>query len=184
MQPTKQLPALKTMNICLLAFAAITLLFSCTKNGELSAPENAEPSLQNSFTSKTSNGVVAVPYEILVYVPCGNGGAGENVTLTGMANFVYQMIWTDHGFTLVYHDNFNHLTGSGALSGEAFAGSGGTNGTVTGAFENSLWTGTTTRSLRIAGTNTRFTLKYKSHITVAADGTVKVDNDETTADCK
>jgi hypothetical protein len=93
------------------------------------------------------------------------------------------MSWTDHGFTMVYHSNSQKVTGIGLSSGETFAGSDGTQGTVRGTWVNSQWEGTTTEQMRITGSNSRYTVKYKYHLVVTRDGNVTVSTSDKTIDC-
>lgn len=163
----------------------LSLLSSCTKNAaDIPTPTEAELTSSNqSGQSANENTIHAVPFEANLFVSCANGGAGETVEFSGFTNFIYQLAWTDHGFTLVYHDNTHKVKGVGVLSGETFVVSGGTNGTVMGSWVNSQWIGTTIRQLRVTGQNTNFTITYKYHITVISDGTVIVKSIEQTADC-
>lgn len=185
MQNLKQPTRLKVFNTSLLAFFTMLLLFSCSKNQvDIPGRESGELSVsQSSSQSQNENTIHAVPFETTVFVPCANGGAGENVELTGFTNFVYQLAWNETRFVMPYHDNVHGVTGVGAISGEQFVASGGTNGTVMGSWVNSQWIGTLIRQLRIIGRNTQFTVTYKYHITVTSDGTVVVKNTDQTAAC-
>ena len=177
---------LKLFSNGFMALVAMVLLFSCSKNmADIPAQENAGLAAANeSAPSNTRNSIVAVPFENTLFVPCANGGAGENVTLTGKTNFVYQMAWNDHGFTLVYHDNSYQVTGVGLSSGETFVASGGTQGTVMGSWVNDQWIGIMVRQLKITGQNTSFTVVDKLNLIVTPDGNVKVNSREQTADCR
>jgi hypothetical protein len=168
-----------------LSVLTVALLFSCTKNVADVPDQAAEEAtaVDANPHGKNDNIIHAVPFETSRYIPCANGGAGEDVTLTGFINFIYQISWTDRGFTLVYHDNAHQVTGTGVSSGESFVGTGGTSGIVTASWVNSQWIGTTIGQLRIIGQNTSFTITYKYHITVSRDGTVTVESEEETADC-
>ena len=147
-------------------------------------PQPAVEEVTEAVSSNSSDNIIhAVPFETTLYVPCANGGAGENVTLTGFTNFIYGMTWTDHGFTMVYHDNFHEVTGVGLTSGETFVASGGTNGIVLGVWYSGQWVGTTISQMKVIGKNTRFTITFKYHITVTPDGNVTVNSREQTVDC-
>jgi hypothetical protein len=167
------------------ALFVIVSLFSCSKNmADNPAEENAQLNGDNaSSQSNTRNSIVAVPFENTLLVPCANGGAGENVTLTGTTNFVYQIAWNDQGFTLVYHDNAYQVTGVGLSSGETFVASGGTQGTVKGFWDSNQWVGNMIRQLKILGQDTSFIVNSKLKLIVTPDGGVKVDIDEDTVDC-
>ena len=162
----------------------VILLFSCSKNTFEMAQEKAEQTMTNkSSKSRQGNSIVAVPFERSLFVPCANSGAGEELLLTGKTNFVYQMSWSKHRFTMVYHDNVHDVTGVGLYTGDQFAMSGGTNGTVMGSFVNSQWIGTTIQQLKVVGRNSSFIVIYKYHIVVTSDGNVVVKSKEETAEC-
>lgn len=186
MQHVMQISKFRSMIIGFLSVLTVALLFSCTKNvADASTPTVEEATEANASSNSSSGNIIhAVPFESTLFVPCANGGAGEDVTLTGFTNFIYQMTWTDQNFTLVYHDNVHKVTGIGASSGETFVASGGTNGTVMGSWANSQWTGTTIQQLRVVGQNSSFFVTYKYHITITSDGNVIVNSKEETADCR
>ena len=176
---------LRSMIMGSLTVLATALLFSCTKNVADVPIQTAEEAtaVDANPNGKNDNIIHAVPFETTVFVPCANGGAGEDVKLTGFTNFIYGLVYTDRGFSMLYHDNVHQVKGVGLSSGESFAASGGTNGTVVGVWYSSQWVGNTTTQMRIVGQNTQFTVIYKHHITVSQDGSVTVNNTEQTADC-
>ena len=176
---------LRSMIMGCLAVLAAALLFSCTKNVADVPDQTGEEAtaVDENPHGKNDNIIHAVPFETTVFVPCANGGAGEDVALTGFTNFIYGLIYSDRGFSMLYHDNVHQVTGVGLSSGEKFVASGGTNGTVNGVWYSSQWVGNTTTQMKIIGQNTTFTVIYKHHITVSQDGSVTVNNTEQTADC-
>ena len=203
MQHVNQASKFKLLSTTFLAFFIMLLTSSCNKNSDvLPGANNREVSalnqssssrVNNSLTavsalnqsspSRMNNSLVAVPFEETLFVPCANGGAGENVTLTGTTNFVYQMTWTDHGFKLVYHANSRGITGVGLTSGETFVGSEGTQGSVVGSWVNNQWIGITIERMRIIGRNTTYTVKNKYQLIVTPDGKVTVNSMEKTIEC-
>jgi GTPase len=174
------------MIIGFLLVLTLALLFSCTKNVADNAKATVEEATAANASSNSSsdNTIHAVPFETTLFVPCANGGAGEDVIFTGFTNFIYQMTWTDQNFTLVYHDNVHQVTGVGASSGEKFVATGGTNGTVMGSWVNSQWIGSTIQQLRVVGRNNSFFVTYKYHIAISSDGKVVVNSNEDRADCR
>ena len=186
MRNLKQISKFESLSAALSVFLVVAVLFSCTKNiADDPAQQNAQLSPGNaSSNASTRTGTVAVPFENTVFVPCANGGAGEDVSLTGKTNFVYQMTWTDHDFTLVYHDNYHEVTGVGVSSGETFSGSGGTNGTVMGSWVNSQWVGTMVRQVKVVGKNTVFKVNETLHLIVTPDGNVVVSTREQNVTCQ
>jgi hypothetical protein len=186
MRNVNQTSTLKLLSIFFLALFSMVLLFSCSKNAaELTGQDKAELTVADaSSPSSSRNSIVSVPFENTVFVPCANGGAGEDVLLNGYTAFVYQIVWNDHDFSLSYHGNDHHVTGVGLSSGESFVSSGGFEGTVMGSWVNEQWVGTIIRQLRIIGQNTVFTVNYKLQLIVTPDGKVTVSAREQTADCK
>jgi len=186
MKNVKQASRLELFSAVLFALAVMVLIFSCTKNvADVPTQDNAQLTAANaSSQSSTRTSIVAVPFENTVFVPCANGGAGEDVLLTGKTNFVYQIAWNDNGFTMVYHDNVHEVTGVGLSSGEKFTATGGTEGTVRGSWVSSQWVGTMNRQLRVIGQNANFTVNQTQQLVVTPDGQVNVSVREQTADCK
>ena len=167
------------------AVALLTMfLFSCRKDSSNVATGGTEiVSSNQSSAAHEKYGSVAVPFEATVFVPCANGAAGENVALSGTMNFVYQMTWTKHDFSMVFHDNSYGVTGLGLSSGETFVASSGTQGTAVGSYENSQWIGTGTRHLRIVGSNATFSVDYNYRLIVTPDGNVTVSVWDQTSNC-
>jgi len=186
MRNLKQVSKFESLSAALSVFFVVAALFSCTKNiADVPAQQNAQLTSANaSSNASTRTSTVAVPFENTVFVPCANGGAGEDVSLTGKTNFVYQMTWTDHDFTMLYHDNDHEVKGVGLSSGETFTGSGGTNGTVMGSWVDSHWVGTMVRQVKVIGKNTVFKVSQKLQLVVTPDGNVVVDIREQSAVCQ
>jgi len=176
---------LRSMIMGILSVLTVALLFSCTKNVAEVPDQAAEEAtaVDANPHGKNDNIIHAVPFETTVFVPCANGGAGEDVRLTGFTNFIYGLVYTDRGFSMQYHDNVHQVKGVGLSSDESFIANGGTNGTVAGVWYSSQWVGNSSTQMRIIGQNTRFTVIYKHHITVSQDGSLTVSNTEQTADC-
>jgi hypothetical protein len=184
MQNTKQVLKFNFFNFGALALLTMLFLFSCSKDSSDVATSAGESVLSNSSgAAHEKYGSVAVPFNATVFVACANGGAGEDVALSGTMNFVYQMTWTNNGFSMIFHDNSHGVTGLGLSSGETFTASSGTQGTAVGSWENSQWIGTGTRHLRIVGANSRFSVDYHYRLIVTPDGKVTVSVWEQTSDC-
>ena len=185
MQNSKKPDLAKSFTFFSVAVLTSLVFFSCSKEvTTVNETETAQLSAVNQKSpSQTTNNSSVGTFTKTVFVPCANGGAGENVTITGKINFVYQMTWTDHAFTLVYHDNLQDVTAVGQQTGESFAASGGTQGTVLGPWYSSQWVGSMIRQLRLTSPGVRFDMNYNMKLIVTPDGLVKVDVGETRVDC-
>jgi hypothetical protein len=163
----------------------MTLLFSCNKNIAEIPKQSAEELFAANISShaSTRTSLVAVPFENVVNVSCANDGKGEEIFLTGATNFVYQIRWNEQGFYLSYQSNDHNVTGTGLTTGDNFVASGGSHGTVMGSWVDGRFVSTTVQQLRITGQNINFTVTYKLHLAVSADGSVTVDKVEQSATC-
>jgi hypothetical protein len=186
MRNLKKVSKFESLSAALSVLFVVAVLFSCTRNiADVPAQQSTQlNSAGISPNASTRTSIVAVPFENTVFVPCANGGAGEDVLVTGKTNFVYQMTWTDHDFTMVYHDNDHQVKGVGLFSGEIFTGSGGTNGSFMGSWVNSQWVGSFVEETKVVGKNTVFTVIQKIHLIITPDGNVVVNNVEQTVSCQ
>ncbi|HET9430833.1 MAG TPA: hypothetical protein VFO70_06640 [Chitinophagaceae bacterium] len=185
MQNVNQTPKPGLFSKYLLALSVLPLLFSCSKNnGDIAGPDQSLQAVtQQNSSAQVSNSVEALPYERSFYVSCVNGGDGEEVALTGSIKIVDQLVYNEHGFTLTYNTSFQG-TGIGLVTGETYRFSGGSPGTITGAFENQQFTGYYIEQIRIMSSNTTFLVNYKFHVTITADGNIITSMSEEKVDCR
>ena len=165
---------------------AMVILSSCKKGiHELPGQVNVEAGLSNqSARANVSSTEELVPYDRTLFVPCGNGGAGEEVTLTGSLKIVEHIVYNDHGFTFNYHVIAQGITGVGLSTGEQYQASGGNKGTIAGEFgEYGQYTNVFMGQLRIIGQNSVFKVVYKTKITITPDGKITTSIEEETIDC-
>jgi hypothetical protein len=130
--------------------------------------DKVDASIANqSSGAEVSSTDETVPYDRTLFVPCGNSGAGEEVTLTGSLKTFEEIVYNNHGFTLNYHVIAQGITGVGLSTGEKFQASGGNKGAITGEFgEEGRYSRVFIQQLRIIGQNTVFKVTYKTKITV------------------
>jgi hypothetical protein len=186
MQHVKQTSKFKLVSSSFLALFVMLLSSSCSKNvTDMPDQNNTEVSLSNqSSGAEVSSSEELVPYDRTLFVPCGNSGAGEEVTLTGSLKFVEQIIYNDRGFTFNYNVIAQGITGVGLSTGEKFQASGGNKGTITGEFgEEGQYTRVFMEKLMIVGQNSVFKVLYKTKITITPDGKITTSIEEETVDC-
>ena len=177
----------KTKRSNFLLILPMLLLFSCSKNiAELPDQANVEESISNqSSQTRVSNRVESVPFERTLFVPCGNGGEGEEVALNGSIKLVEQIIFNDHGFTFTYHAVLQGISGLGLSTGENFVVSGGDKGTITGEFgEEGQYTRVFMGQLRIIGQSSAFTVRYKFKVTITPNGNITTRIEQEEIDCR
>lgn len=127
---------------------------------------------------------VREPIDILVFVPCAAGGAGEFVQLSGTLHILFvTTINSSGGFHSKYHFQPQGITGYGETTGAKYQATGVTQGTFNGrvGFE-----ATDINNFRIIGQGpgNNFMVHQTFHITVKPDGTVTAFVDNFSVKCK
>ena len=124
------------------------------------------------------------PIDILVFVPCANGGAGEDVELSGYLHDVFHVTFTSSGaFRISFSDNPQGVTGTGLTTGDKYQGTGITRDNFGGriGFEETF-----VNNFRIIGqgAGNNLLIHDNFHITVNANGTVTSFHDNFSGECR
>lgn len=124
------------------------------------------------------------PIDVVVFVPCANGGAGEDVALTGYIHDVFHVTLTPSGgFRVSVSDNPQGVSGVGLTTGAKYQGTGITRDNFGGrvGFEETF-----VNNFRIIGqgSGNNFLVHENFHITVNANGTVTSFHDNFSVECK
>jgi hypothetical protein len=161
-----KLPAL------ILAVTAATILLGFAK----AAPVKAQA---DSFTVSQT-----FPIDITVFVPCANGGAGEDVEITGNLHDLFHVTFDGvGGLHVTVHDNPQGISGFGLTTGDTYRGVGITeehfNGTVGS-------TDTFVNNFRIIGNGpgNNFSVHENIHVTINANGELTAFVDNFSVTCK
>jgi len=167
-----------------LSVVALTLLFSCSKNiAEIPGQEEVSASNQSSG-AQTQNSIELAPYASTLFIPCANGGAGEDVTLTGTVKIVRQEMYNNQRFTFILHAVPQGVTGVGLSTGDNFTAIGGSQETVTGTIEyGGQYSATYIQQMRFTGQGISFIVKYKFHVAVTSNGEISTRIDEEKIEC-
>ena len=133
-------------------------------------------------TTFTDN--VQIPIEIVVFVPCAAGGAGELVDLSGNLHVLFHFTLDDSGgFHSKFHFQPQGVSGTGLTTGDKYQGTGVTQGQFNGkvGFESTF-----VNNFRIIGhgPGNNFLVHENFHITVNANGTVTAFVDNFSIECK
>ena len=184
MQNAIQLSKIRSMIIGFLSVSALTLLFSCSKGiAEKPAQEEVSTSSQ-SFGAQTQNSIVTEPYASTLFIPCANGGIGEDVTLNGSIKIIRQETYNNQRFTVTYHVIPQGITGVGLSTGDNFTAIGGSEAAITGTIEyGGEYSATYVQQMRFTGPGVSFIVKYKFHVTVTSDGTMSTRIEEEKVEC-
>ena len=166
-----------------LLLAPITLLLAC--DSAPTAPEQtANPTPTFAASAFTDNFVA--PLDQLVFIPCANGGVGEDVELTGRLHvLVHATLASDSNFVFKEHFQPQGVAGIGSVTGDTYHGTGATQD-LTHYGRVGQQTFTFVNNFRIIGqkTGNNVLLHEVAHFTVNANGTVTASFDKLTAECK
>lgn len=164
------------------------LFISCKKeintdlnsNNKISAKTNSAA----RATAYTSN--EKIPADLVVFIPCANGGAGENVDLSGFLHAVTHVTVTGNNFHVKYHTQPQGISGVGETTGDKYQGTGETQEQYGGSFVNGQYEDTYVNNFKIIGqgTGNNYLIHENLHVTINANGEVTTLIDNFTADCK
>jgi hypothetical protein len=124
------------------------------------------------------------PINVFVFVSCANGGAGEDVVLSGTLHDLFHTTSDGAGgFHVTTHDNPQGVSGVGQVTGAKYQGTGVTRS------EFNLKAGqesTFVNNFRIIGQgpDNNFLVHDNFHVTVNANGTVTASHDNFQIECK
>ena len=137
------------------------------------------------FAATATNTNVTQALDILTFVPCANGGAGEFVHLTGQLHTVTQVTLSAGRSALFYlHFQPEGVTGVGLTSGDVYHGTGVTKVTQTFGSQFPV-TRTFVNEFNVIGPrpSNNFKVHETFHITINANGTVTVSADNFRVTC-
>ena len=123
------------------------------------------------------------PIELTVFVPCANGGLGEDVELSGTIHDLFHVTVNDNTVHVKTHDQPQGVTGTGLVTGDKYQGTGVSQDEFTAAVGQEE---TFINNFRIIGQGpgNNFLVHENFHITINANGTVTAFHDNFTVDCK
>ena len=176
-----------------LAFLFLSYFFlsiaACTKDEEIS-PVNEGQHILNANTQSNatllfdSNEKIA--FDTTVFIPCANGGAGEDVLLFGFLHFLSTSTINGNNVRTKLHFQPQGIKGIGLITGDQYQGTGATQDELKGSLVNGQYEETFIDNFHIIGqgNGNNYLLHETFHITVNANGVVTVLIDKIESDCK
>lgn len=138
-----------------------------------------------SLKTVASTTNVSTPINFELFIPCGNGGAGEFVDLHGRLHTVFHVtVHPDGTFTMKEHDQPQGLGGFGEESGNFYRGVGVTQEPIRQGRVGATHTFVNNFKFIGTGNSGSFRVHETFHVTVNANGTVTASVDHLTATCK
>jgi hypothetical protein len=165
-----------------LLLASIAFVLACD-SVPVAPVEDQSPTPSFVATASTNNFVI--PLDFSFFIPCANGGLGEDVQLTGNLHVIFHTTIASNG-NVLFKEHFQPkgASGIGAVTGDTYHATGVTqdhthNGRVGVTF-------TLVNNFRIIGqkAGNNYLVHEVLHVTVNANGTVTASFDKITADCK
>ena len=153
-----------------------------------SAPHQARPDAVRgpALAAVTETSSTSVPIDLGVFVPCANGGAGENVELTGDLHLLTSLTISETGnVTLRSLAQPQGISGTGAITGDKYQATGGTQQTYVSNGPLPL-SDTYVNNLRIigSGAENNILIHETFHLTINAGGVVTANVDKLSAECR
>jgi hypothetical protein len=153
----------------------ITMMCLLAAVGLFAVPANA---------AKQVNDVTDI--DLPVFIPCAAGGTGELVDLSGPLHTLITFTINGNNVRVKTHFQPQGLSGTGEITGDKYQGTGVTQESSKGSFQNGQFSDTFVNNFRIIGQGpgNNFLVHETLHITVNANGTVTVFHDNFSTDCK
>jgi hypothetical protein len=165
----------------MLMLTMFTVLFATCKK-EMNVALSDENQLLSKATTFTSN--EKQPVDEIVFVPCANGGAGENVHLTGTIHILIHTTVNKTNFTTKYHFQPQGLSGTGEITEFKYRGSGVTQEEIKGSLANEKFIDTYINNFKIVSHGVNYKIHDNMHIIVNANGETTATVDNFSSDCK
>jgi hypothetical protein len=123
---------------------------------------------------------------LLVFVPCANGGAGEVIDVSGPLHTLTTFTINGNNVSGKFHFQPQGISGTGQTTGLKYQATGVTQQSFKGSLQNGQFTATFVYNFRMIGQGpgNNFLVHENFHITVNANGTLTVLHDNFTVDCK
>ncbi|HXL57198.1 MAG TPA: hypothetical protein VN958_13125 [Chitinophagaceae bacterium] len=180
----------KTTGAIALFFAGIFVLnlIACKKETVMSSANQDQLKAATVQTNAASNYISneEVLIDLLVFIPCANGGAGEDVQLSGYLHSITKVTINGNSVHAKVHDQPQGISGTGTITGDKYQGTGVTQHEFKGSLVNGQYEETYVNNFRIIGQNNgnNFLIHATFHVTVNANGVVTSYVDHATTECK
>ena len=163
-------------------------LAACKKesvvNSTTQTPAKATMKVQGRAATFNSN--ESLPVNIPVFIPCANGGAGEDVLLSGDLHALNTFTINDNTVRGSYHFQPQGISGTGMITGDKYQATGGTLGQFKGSFVNGQFEFTDINNFRIIGQDAgnNYLVHSNFHVTVNANGVLTTVVNNFSVECK
>jgi hypothetical protein len=170
----------------LFVLAAFILNFTACKKETMVTPASE---LQ-AITSVQSNAAVTsnerIDYNFLFFIPCANGGVGEDVEFSGSLHNLTTFTISGNHVSGTFHSQPQGMSGVGVITGDKYQATGLSQYQFKGSFVNGQYEETYVANVNLIGrgSGNNYLFHETFHITINANGEVTTWFDKFTVDCK
>ena len=175
-----------TSSFALVALTAVAVSCDARQPADLTAPSAIAPSAAvstDAAVNDTQN--ESIPIDLVAFVSCANGGAGELVFMSGDLHVLTHFTLSNSGnLHVTQHFQPQGISGYGEISGDKYQATGGTHEEFN---DNGLpFTDTYINNFRIIGQGpgNNFLVHENYHVTINANGVVTSFVDNFSVECK
>jgi hypothetical protein len=128
----------------------------------------------------------SIDLNLVVFVPCANGGAGELVDLNGPLHTLITVNMNGNSVSGKTHSQPQGIFGVGLDTGDKYQGVGVTQDHFRGSFKNGQFHETFVNNFRIVGqgSGNNFLIHENLHLTINANGEMTTTHDNFSTECK
>ena len=162
---------------------------ACTKDAKIPATDENQVSSNGNAQANaaqiiTSNEKIVVDFS--VFIPCANGGVGEDVLLSGFLHATSTTTINGNNVHAKFHFQPQGIEGVGLITGDKYQSTGVTQDEFKGSFVNGQYEETYINNFRIIGkgNGNNYLLHETFHVTINANGVITVYTDKIESDCK
>ena len=176
-----------TSSLALVALSALVVSCDTRQSADLTAPRTAGPAAAvAAAAAETFTQNESIPIDLVVFVPCANGGAGELVFMSGDLHILTHYTLSSSGnYHVKQHFQPQGISGYGEITGDRYQATGETqeefnaNGPppITDTFVNNF-------KIIGQGPDNNFLVHENMHVTINANGVLTSYVDNFSADCK
>ncbi len=123
---------------------------------------------------------------LIQFVPCAAGGVGEVVDLSGPLHTLITFTINGNNLSEDFHFQPQGISGTGETTGDKYQATGITRQSLTASLQNGQLNQTFVNNFRIIGQGpgNNFLVHETAHVTFNAGGTVTVNHDNFSVECK
>jgi len=162
---------------------------ACTKDAKIPATDESQLSLNANVQTNAAQVFVSnekIAFNDTVFIPCANGGAGEDVLLSGFLHTLSTATINGNNVRMKLHFQPQGIKGIGLITGDKYQGTGVTQDEFKGSLVNGQYEETFIDNFRIIGqgNGNNYLLHETFHVTINANGVFTVFIDKIESDCK